>query len=38
MTIAKRWTVDVYLTEESQEGTVRTSAEARLRTEDAGRG
>ena len=35
MTIAKRWTVDVYLTEESQEGTVRTSAEARLRTEDA---
>lgn len=34
MSIAKRWTVDIQLTEESDEGVIRTHAEARLNAEE----
>jgi hypothetical protein len=33
--VAKRWTVDIYLTEVTRDSTVQTHAEARLRTQDA---
>jgi hypothetical protein len=35
MQVARQWSVDIYLTEHSDEGVVRTHAEARLHTEDS---
>jgi hypothetical protein len=35
MPVAKRWTVDIYLSEVTRNGSVQTHADARLHTQDA---